>query len=323
MRARHPDFEAHVDHDGVRIHYEVYGSGEPTVVFLPAWAIIHSRMWKSQIPYFAHHFRVVTFDPRGNGKSDRPLDPGAYADTEHVQDALAVMDATHTTRAVLVGFSLGAWHAALLAAQHPDRVLGAVLAGPASPLGRLLPEQTIHSFADRLQTEEGWAKFNRHYWRKDYRGFLEFFMSRMFTEPHSSKPIDDAVEWGLETTPEVLTATRQAPGLMARLREHPDEARALYRSIRCPLLIIHGTDDAIISWSRSAAIAEVTGAPLVMIAGGGHHVFGRDPVKANLLLKAFIDRIVTPSQVFQERQGARGECKHEDGARGSSGTGRR
>jgi len=291
MRARYPDLEGHVERGGVRIHYEAYGSGEPTVVFLPAWAIIHSRVWKCQIPYFAHHYRVVTFDPRGNGKSDRPLDPSAYADTEYVQDAVAVMDATQTSRAVLVGFSLGAWYAAILAASCPERVLGAVMAGPASPLGRLLPEQTRHSFEDPLGTEEGWAKYNRHYWRRDYRGFLEFFMSKIFTEPHSTKQIEDTVAWGLETTPEVLIATVEASGLSAHLRDDPDEAEALYRSIRCPLLIIHGGNDAIISWSRGAAIAETTGARLVTIAGGGHHIFGRDPVKANLLLKAFIDQI--------------------------------
>ena len=46
-----------------------YGKGEPTVFLLPTWSIIHSRHWKLQIPYLARHFRVLTFDGRGNGKS--------------------------------------------------------------------------------------------------------------------------------------------------------------------------------------------------------------------------------------------------------------
>ncbi len=53
--------------DGVRIHYEDFGGGERTILFLPAWSITHSRLWTMQVSYFAHYFRVVTFDGRGNG----------------------------------------------------------------------------------------------------------------------------------------------------------------------------------------------------------------------------------------------------------------
>jgi len=303
MRARYPDQEGYVERSGVRTSYEMYGDGTPTVLFLPAWAIGHSRFWKGQIPYFARHYRVITFDPRGNGKSGRPLDPAAYADTEYTADALAVMDATQTDRAVMVGFSRGAWLAAMLAARYPDRVLGAVMAGSSSPLGELLPERTVHSFDDPLETEEGWAKYNRHYLRKDYRGFLEFFYSKVFTEPHSTKQIEDGVSWGLETTPEVLIATHDPHDFSERLKERRDEALAFYRSIRCPLLIIHGDQDAVVSYTRGVAIAEATGTPLITIAGGGHHNFGRDPVKTNLLLREFIDRIYPQSNFEEEPDG--------------------
>jgi len=303
MRARYPDQEGYVERSGVRTSYEMYGDGTPTVLFLPAWAIGHSRFWKGQIPYFARHYRVITFDPRGNGKSGRPLDPAAYADTEYVADALAVMDATQTDRAVMVGFSRGAWLAAMLAARYPDRVHGAVMAGSSSPLGEMLPERTVYSFDDPLEIEEGWAKSNRHYWRKDYRGFLEFFYSKVFTEPHSTKQIEDGVSWGLETTPEVLIATHDPHDFSERLKERRDEALALYRSIRCPLLIIHGDQDAVVSYTRGVAIAEATGTPLITIAGGGHHNFGRDPVKTNLLLREFIDRIYPQSYLEEEPDG--------------------
>ena len=71
-RARYPDSSGYIKRDGVRLYYEVYGSGEPTVFLLPTWSIIHSRHWKMQIPYLARHCRVITFDGRGNGRSDRP-----------------------------------------------------------------------------------------------------------------------------------------------------------------------------------------------------------------------------------------------------------
>lgn len=294
MPVTRPDRAGYVERGGVRIHYAVYGSGHPPVVFLPPWAVVHSRIWKFQVPYVARRHRVVTFDPRGNGRSDRPVSAEAYAEDELIQDALDVMDAAAVPQAVLVGFSQSAWHAALLAARHPERVLAAVLAGSVSPLGRPVPERTVYSFEDPLPTDEGWAKYNRHYWQRDYRGFLEFFMAKIFTEPHSTKHIEDGVRWGLETTPEVLTATMRAPGMLQHLREHAEEARALYRSIRCPLLVVHGSDDALVSWSRGAAIVEATGASFVTVAGGGHHVFGRDPVRMNLLLTAFIAESVLP-----------------------------
>lgn len=302
MRARYPDQEGYIEREGVRTAYEVYGAGEPTVLFLPAWAIGHSRFWKGQIPYFGRHYRVITFDPRGNGKSDRPPDAAAYADIEYVQDALAVMDATQTERAVMVGFSIGAWFAAILAAHHPGRVLGAVMAGSSSPLGQVLPERKVYSFDDPFQTDVGWGKHNRHYWRRDYRGFVEFFTSKIFTEPHSTKQIEDGVNWGLQTTPEVLIATHDSTDLSTHMRDHLDAAVAFYRSIRCPLLLIHGDQDAVVSYSRSVAIADVTGAPLITIVGGGHHVFGRDPVRTNLLLRAFIDRVYPVRQERQEMQ---------------------
>ena len=49
-----------------------------------------------------------------------------------------------------------------------------------------------------LDTDEGWAKCNLHYWRRDYRGFLEFFFAQQIPEPHSTKQIEDCVQWGLE-----------------------------------------------------------------------------------------------------------------------------
>jgi pimeloyl-ACP methyl ester carboxylesterase len=130
-RARYPDDEGHVERDGVRVSWERYGDGEPTVFLLPTWSIVHSRSWKAQIPYLARHFRVLTFDGRGNGRSDRPEGAAAYSEREFAADALAVLDATATERAVLVSLSCGALWSTLLAADHPGRVDGIVYIGPA------------------------------------------------------------------------------------------------------------------------------------------------------------------------------------------------
>src|SRR5438309_5100422 len=119
-RARYPDESGFVEREGVRTYYEVYGDGEPTVLLLPTWSLVHSRHWKMQIPYLARHCRVVTFDGRGNGKSDRPLE--GYDVFTFAKDALAVLDATKTDRAVLVSLSAGAQWSLVLAAAHPERI---------------------------------------------------------------------------------------------------------------------------------------------------------------------------------------------------------
>ena len=157
-RALYPDTEGYVERDGVRLYYEVYGNGEPTFFLLPTWSIVHSRHWKMQIPYLAHHRRVVTFDGRGNGRSDRPAT--GYEEAEFAADALAVMDATATGHAVIVSLSLGAQRALLLAAEHPERVDGAVFIAPAVPFAGLAGGKSPRWWGEELGTNEGWAKYN-------------------------------------------------------------------------------------------------------------------------------------------------------------------
>jgi pimeloyl-ACP methyl ester carboxylesterase len=165
-RARYPDEQGYVERDGVRLFYEVYGEGEPTAFLLPTWSIVPSRFWKFQIAYLARHCRVVTFDGRGNGRSDRPGGAEAYSIDEFAADALAVMDATSTERASLVALSCGALWATVLAADHADRVDRVAYIGPAVSLAPGHPEREIHPFSERLATEEQWAKYNAPYWRK-------------------------------------------------------------------------------------------------------------------------------------------------------------
>jgi pimeloyl-ACP methyl ester carboxylesterase len=164
---------------------------------------------------------MITFDGRGNGRSDRPTQAAAYAESEFAADAIAVMDTTQTAHAIIVGFSMGAQRALLLAASHPDRILGAAFICPSyQGGGEPLPERLVYSWEDELDTDVGWAKYNRRQWLQDYQGFLKFFFSRMFTEPHSTKPIEDGVGWGLDTTGETLALTHQAPDLQPKeLRE--------------------------------------------------------------------------------------------------------
>src|SRR5215216_4368757 len=278
--ARDPDETGYVERDGVRLYWERYGDGEPTVVLMPTWSIVHSRVWKMQIPYLSRHARVITFDGRGNGKSDRPDTKEAYAPPEFAADTLAVMDATGTDRAVLVGLSAGGRWGTLLAAEHPERVAGYVAIAP----GVALEEPPPHAagrFDEPRDSYTDWQKFNRFYWLENYADFLDFFFRQVFTEPHSTKPIEDCVRWGLETTPETLALTFEGG------YQSPAETARLAAKVRCPVLVIHGDEDAVRPIANGAGLAAATGGTLVTLEGGGHCPHVRDPVRVNTLLRDF------------------------------------
>jgi pimeloyl-ACP methyl ester carboxylesterase len=278
-----PDATGFVERGGVRIAWESFGSGEPTILFVPTWSIVHSRVWKLQVPYFARRHRVITFDPRGNGLSDRPTTVDGYAEAEFARDILDVLDATGTERAVLVSLSLGAQRSLLVAAEHPERVAGAVFIGPSLRLADPDPRRTAVPFDEDVGIDEGWARYNRHSWLRDYPGFLEFFFGECFSESHSTKPIEDCVGWGLEMDGEALIQTH----LAARIGDR-DRTLDLASRVRCPVLVIHGDDDRIVRHRVGEVLAQATGGQLVTIEGGGHIPLARDPVRINLLVRDFV-----------------------------------
>ena len=297
-RARLPDETGRVERDGVRVAWERYGTGDPTILLLPTWSIVPARHWKAQVPFLARRQRVLTFDGRGSGGSDRPVGAEAYGDTEFVADAVAVLDAAGVERAVVAGLSMGAGYAIRLAAEHPDRVLGAVLIGTALPAPSdpaAEGGERHDEFEDEPPSDEGWDLYNKHAWRRDWPRFAEFFAGRIFSEPHSTKQREDVVEWMLDADPERIIDIERAP-LFAGAFEHAraageSPAMPFARRVRCPCLMIHGTDDAIIGFRHVAAIAHALRATLIAVEGGGHGLQGRYPVLVNRLIAGFADAV--------------------------------
>src|SRR5213083_2912887 len=286
MRARYPDQEGYVERKGVKTHYELFGQGEPTILLVPSSPIVHSQQWKAQVPYLARHFRVLTFDGRGNGRSDRPGTSEAYGDEEIIADMLAVMDTTGTKQAVLVVLC-HVWWVLHFAAAYPERVLGLVAIAPGAPLAPVHPNRAMYiaTFDEVPDTNEGWAKTNRHYWLKDWRGYVSFFFGKMLPEPHSTKQLEDIIGWCLETTPQTMLLNREAP----RYPKTKEETEEVCRKVRCPVLVIHGDLDECQLPARGEAVARLTGGKLVTLEGSGHMTPGRDPVKINMLIKQFAD----------------------------------
>lgn len=285
MRALQPTTTGYATNpaDGVRSSYEVFGppEAERSIVFLPTWSLVHSRVWKMQIPYFARRgFRVVTFDGRGNGLSDRP--EHGYRTADFTLDTLAVFDDLDIQRAALVALSAGGRWAMQFAAQYPERVSHVALIAPAVRLhgGARLD---LDTFLSEPPDREGWNKYNAVHWREEYRDFVEWFVGEIFSEPHSTKPFDDFVSWTESTNGAILTATT-VESATPRMAEYCG-------LVRCPTLIIHGDDDRVIPVDNSRQVQEaIPGSELLIIEGGGHAPNARDPVKVNLLMHEFLSR---------------------------------
>jgi len=286
MRAKLPDNSGFVDRDGVKIYYEVYGDGPETMVFLPPWTIAHSRIYKAQLPYFSERFRCITYDGRGNGKSDRPADVAAYSLENNVKDAIAVMDVTGVTSAIVVGLSFSGIFASILAAHHPERVKAAILVGTLTTVGRRFPFMSPNSFFAERERFEGWDKWNQGHWLANYPDFAEHFVRNIFSEPHSTKQIEDGIEWANETNGEVQVKTIVGGATPPSF----DISEAMYRKINCPVLMIHGDNDQIAPYANATLIAELMNAELVTIPDGGHDPLGRIPAKCNSLIVDFLDR---------------------------------
>lgn len=254
MRASTPTSDGAVVRDGVTVHYEVHGAGEPTLLLPPTWTAVHQRLWKLQVPYRARHFRVVTYDGPGNGRADRPLTADPYTQAAQVAYALAVLDATHTDRAVVVGLSRAANWALGPAAAHPSRVAGLIAISPALVL-------------------------------EHYDDFLWFFFGQCFSERHSTKQIEDCVGWGNETDGAVLVAESHAQ------RPGKEVVEDWSGKISCPLPAIHGTDDRLVPTDRSEKLVALTGGEPALLSGAGHMPTAREPVRVNLLIKQFAERI--------------------------------
>lgn len=232
MRAIAPSTTGYVERDGISVYYESYGDGDPTVFLLMPDLIVQSEAWKAQVPFLARHYRVVVIDPRGNGNSDSPGSPELFSTRQFLDDAWAVLDRIEVEQAVLVGLCTGAGHAVMMAAEAPSRVLGVCAINPGLALSPPHPFKVAHDFDAVLDSDDGWHKLNRHYWRRDWPGFARFFFGEMFPEPHSSKQLEDCVAWACGTTVDAMLAEADAPASTQY------DAADICRQVTCPVLVI-------------------------------------------------------------------------------------
>jgi pimeloyl-ACP methyl ester carboxylesterase len=218
---------------GVAIAYQVVGDGPQTVVFSPQIADLYT-LWlsgytRSFLERVSQNVRVVVFNPRGTGLSDRPRNVTLEA---RMDDISAVLDHLAASRVSLLGLGMGAGACALFAASYPERVEHLVLVHPSA--------RTTKSESYPWGFEEegwlGWIRENREHWGE--REFMERYAWILVPEIAENPEELELFIWRGR-----LSLSPSAAGDWARLALETDIIDIL-SSIRVPTLVLHRPDDS-------------------------------------------------------------------------------
>ena len=263
-----PQREGYVERDGVRSWYAQYGESGPWIAFAPIFQIANTHLLRAVVPWLSQHYRVLVMDLRGSGRSDRPLQADQYSFDHYFADFLAVLERLEVERATVVGISATAMTAIRLAHEQPQRVARLVLVG--GWVERRLDHPRV---AEAVQQ-------NLLRMRSDWAAYLDEFFSITFSEPHSTKPYEDAVRNGWSTSGD--TVAMALAGWMGH------DLSETCRQLRCPTLVVHGDEDGRVPYAQGQLAASlIPGASLVTIRAGGHLMPARDPVAFCRLLADF------------------------------------
>ena len=262
---------------GTLLRAHEWGNPEgPAILFIHGWSQC-DLCWTAQVSGpLADRFRIVTFDNRGHGMSEKPLDPGCYADERlWADDLAAVIDQTRLERPVLVAWSYGGFIVAdYLHAYGDAGVAGVDLVGAAVLLRPPSFEHFGPGILDNAQDACG----------PDLRANIAAI--QRFLRSCTARPLDAelwtaALCWNMAVPPEVRGA------LLAR----EIDAAPILERLSVPVLVTHGREDGIVLPSMAAYILEhCTTATASWYEGVGHMPFAEDTERFNRELAAFVDR---------------------------------
>jgi len=258
--------------NGVEIAYELRGAGTPIVMIHGAQG--DQSMFSRMAMDFAGAYRVLTFDQRGSGLSEKPDMP--YSIAMLADDTAALMDHLSIASAHIIGVSMGGMIAQEFALRHPKKVRSLVL-GCTTPGGpnaiRLNVDATSGAYSTKPMTAEERGKaLAEAAFSKGYLAKHPEIITSMI-EARRSRPIDSAA----------------FPHRMKAAVEHNTYDRL--SEIRSPTLVITGKDDALIAWENSRILAErIKGAEEVILEPAGHCFWLEQPEKSHEAIAGFLRR---------------------------------
>ena len=243
-----------LDRDGVKIYYEVHGSG-PVLLLTHGYSST-SAMWQGQVAALSKHHKLVLWDMRGHGLSDYPDDPASYSEALTVADMAALLDEVSAESAIVGGLSLGGYMSLAFHRAHPERVRALLIidTGPGFKKddARDAWNTRAHATADRFE-REGLA------------------VLQSASRERSSVSHRDAS--GLARAARGMLTQRDAAVMLSL----PD--------IKVPSLIVVGADDTPFLAASDYMAAKIPGAAKVVIPAAGHAVNIDQP-------QAFVDAVL-------------------------------
>jgi pimeloyl-ACP methyl ester carboxylesterase len=266
--------------DGLHIAYQVTGHGDRDIVLVPGFLSHLDLDWEDPrharfLDRLASFGRLIRFDKRGTGMSDRP---DGLPDLEtRMHDVLAVMDAAGSQRAVLFGYSEGGPMATLFAAAHPDRAEALVLYG---------------AYAKRVWSEDyPWAQT-----REERTRYTEELVTRWDWESdmrwRCPSADADMCRWWAQRARAAAT-----PSTVRRLMQMNDlvDVREALRAVRVPTLVLHRTGDQVSVLGNARYLAQhIADARLVELPGDDHFVSG-DPDQILDPVESFLAEVRDPA----------------------------
>jgi len=249
--------------DGVQLYYEVSGAGEP-LLMIAGQANDH-HIWNLVQGDFTKHYRVIVYDQRGTGLSDKPDQP-PYSTRGFAQDAIAILDDLGLPRAHAYGISMGGAVGQWLGIDHSDR-LGALVLGCSSP-------GIAHGVRRSAEIQALLAQ-------RDQFKVMETFFSHRWALPRFFISMRESVKHPMPEYAEQLHANAS--------REH--DAWERLPTITAPTLILHGSDDQVVPVANAHLLAErIPGAEIYLVPGGRHLFFIEFRSKVNPVVMQFLRR---------------------------------
>jgi non-heme chloroperoxidase len=262
---------------GMTLHAREWGNPDgPAILFVHGWSQC-DLCWSGQVDsQLAARFRMVTFDIRGHGMSEKPLHPGCYAhEGLWADDLAAVIDQTCLERPVLVAWSYGGFIVTDYVRAHGDAGIAGINLVSAAVL--LKPPAFDHFGPGMLNNAQGACAPDL---------IANIGAIGQFLRSCTARPLDDqlwntALSWNMVVPPEVRGA------LIAREIDGGD----VLARLSVPVLVTHGREDAIVLASMADhTLKHCETAVPSWYEGVGHMPFLEDAERFNRELAAFVDR---------------------------------
>jgi len=259
----------------INIYYEIHGEGEPLVLIYGY--VGHSELWFRQIPVLSKKYRVIAFDNRGVGRSDKPDIP--YTMEMMAGDIAGLLDIIGVDAAHIFGISMGGMIAQHFVLSHPQRVISLILG--CTYCGGV---HSIQPGPESMAALFDFERMKKMTPEEVVRQAMPFCYSQKFIEENPDI-VDKRVAKQLEYPTPAHGATRQAGAIIGH------DTYELLPKIKLPTLVIAGDDDRLIPIENSRILASrIPEAELVILKGVGHEFFIEDAEEVNKTILDFLGR---------------------------------